>query len=79
MTEEELNLETTSEEGSGETVIEVTIPEPLAVTIVDTRPVLTTPFTEYTVTEGLLLSILLVILVSKVIKFAKGCLAWLLS
>jgi len=79
VTEEELNLETTSEESTGETVIEVTIPEPMAVTVVDTRPFFTTPFTEYTVTEGLLLSILLVIVVSKVLKFAKGCFAWLFS
>lgn len=79
MTEEELDLESTSEESSGDTVIEATIPEPMQVTIVDTRPFLTTPFEEYTVTEGLLLIILLVIVVSKVIKFAKGCFAWLVS
>lgn len=65
------------DESSGQAVIEVTVPEPMAVTVVDTRPFLTTPFEDYTVTEGLLLSILLVIVVSLVLKQVKGAFSWL--
>lgn len=79
MTEEELNLETTSEESTGDAVTELTVSEPMQVIVVDSRPFLTTPFSEYSVTEGLLLTLVLIVLVSQVIKFVKGCFAWLLS
>lgn len=72
MTEEELIIV-----ASEETVTETT--EPIQVIVVESRPFLTTSFADYTVTEGLLLTLLLVVIVSKVLKFAKGCFAWLLS
>lgn len=42
------------------------------------RPFLSTPFEEYTVTEGLLLAILLCLFVSAVVKIIKEGFYWLL-
>lgn len=52
---------------SGDTVIYETV----ATVAVEGRPIMSTPINEYTVTEGLLLSILLVLLLRIVWDFAK--------
>lgn len=44
----------------------------------DSRPFLTTPFEEYTVTEGLLLVIVLCLFASAVVKLLKEGFYWLL-
>lgn len=41
------------------------------------RPFLTTPLNEYTVTEGLLLLILLILVINWVVKIVKGGFSWL--
>ncbi len=43
----------------------------------DKRPALTTPFSEYTVTEGLLLLLFLAVLGSQLIRMIKGAFHWL--
>lgn len=43
------------------------------------HPLLETPFDEYTVTEGLLLILVLLIVVSWCVKMVKGGFSWLLS
>ena len=53
-----------------ETVEAVEVPE-------DSRLFLTTPFEEYTVTEGLLLMLLLLALVAVCVKLVKGGFSWL--
>lgn len=42
------------------------------------HPVLETPFEEYTVTEGLLLLLLVLVIVSWCVKMIKGGFSWLL-
>ena len=44
----------------------------------DPRPFLTTPFEEYTVTEGLLLTLVLCAFISAVVKILKEGFYWLL-
>lgn len=41
------------------------------------RPFLTTPFDDYTVVEGLLLLILLILVINWVVKIVKGGFSWL--
>lgn len=41
------------------------------------HPLLDTPFEDYTVTEGLLLFLLLAIIIGAVIKVVKECFSWL--
>lgn len=43
------------------------------------HPLMTTPFEEYTVTEGLLLLILLLAFLAGMVKVLRGGLSWLLS
>ena len=45
--------------------------------VVEVRPFLDTPFTDYTVTEGLLLSVLLVLVLSACIRVVKEGFSWL--
>ena len=42
------------------------------------RPFLTTPFSDYSVTEGLLLLLVLSVVVSWIFKLLKGGFSWLL-
>ena len=41
------------------------------------HPFLSTPFSDYTVAEGLLLALVLTVIITAVIKFVKGCFSWL--
>lgn len=47
--------------------------------VVQDRPFLTTRFEEYSVTEGLLLMLLLFCFISSCVRMLKGGFAWLLS
>lgn len=49
-----------------------------AVEVVEERPFLSTPFTEYTVTEGLLLVLVLSVAASALVKILKWGFSWLL-
>ena len=44
----------------------------------ENRPFLSTPFSEYSVSEGLLLALLLCVFVSAIVKVLKGGFYWLL-
>lgn len=52
-------------------------PSPEATAEVVSRPLLTTPFEDYTVTEGLLLGLLVTILVICLVRIVKGAFTWL--
>lgn len=52
-------------------------PTPAATAEVVARPLLTTPFEDYTVTEGLLLGLLVTILVICLVRIVKGAFTWL--
>ncbi|MEA4934757.1 MAG: hypothetical protein VB071_14410 [Lawsonibacter sp.] len=71
MTTDDVITETTETAGTPETV------ETLEVTEDTSRPFLTTPFEDYTVTEGLLLIILLLAFFMFCIKVVKGGFSWL--
>ncbi len=62
-------LDTVPEETSGELVVQI---------VEGPRPFLSTPFEEYTVTEGLLLAVLLCLFVSALVKIIKEGFYWLL-
>lgn len=76
MNEEELTL--TAEGTSTETIV-LDLPEPLAVTVVDHRPFLSTPLDDYTVTEGLLLLIFMILFINWLGRALKEGFAWLKS
>lgn len=76
MNVEELTL-VNEETGEEVTVVEVT--EPLAVTVVDHRPFLSTPLNDYTVTEGLLLLIGVILFINMLSRALKEGFAWLKS
>lgn len=62
--------------------VEVTVvdlPEPLAVTVVDHRPFFSTPLDDYTVTEGLLLLIFMILFINWLGRALKEGFAWLKS
>lgn len=62
-------LDTVPEEATGELTVQI---------VEDPRPFLSTPFEEYTVTEGLLLAVLLCLFVSALVKIIKEGFYWLL-
>lgn len=43
------------------------------------RPMMTTPFEEYTITEGLLLLLVVLVFIAGCVKMLRGGLSWLLS
>lgn len=51
--------------------------ETFPVTIVDTRPLMTTPLDDYSVTEGLLLLILILLVIKWIIGIVKEGFYWL--
>ena len=62
--------------------VEVTVvglPEPVAVTVIDHRPFLSTPLNDYTVTEGLLLLIGVILFINMLGRALKEGFAWLKS
>jgi hypothetical protein len=74
MTEEELIVQETLPEGEQLEVIET-----MEVLEDTSNPFLTTPFEDYTVTEGLLLTILMVAFIMFCINVVKGGFSWLWS
>lgn len=60
-----------NEEPAGETQTVIVLQD-------DPRPFLTTPFDDYTVTEGLLLAVLLCLFFSVIVKILKEGFYWLL-
>lgn len=72
MTEEELIVQEMLPEGEQLEVIET-----MEVAVDTSRPFLTTPFEDYTVTEGLLFSMLLLAFLMLCIKVVKGGFSWL--
>lgn len=72
---------TGTEESAGteeQIVIEVNWPEePMAVTVVDERPFLSTPLDDYSVTEGLLMVIAVILILNAVGRLLKEGFSWL--
>lgn len=63
------SLESVPEDTTGELTVQI---------VEDPRPFLSTPFEEYTVTEGLLLAVLLCLFISALVKIIKEGFYWLL-
>lgn len=60
-----------SETAPAATVYEITVQE-------DLRPFLETEFADYTVTEGLLLLLVLILFISALARVVRRCFSWLL-
>ena len=59
-------------------VVVVDLPEPVAVTVIDHRPFLYTPLDDYTVSEGLLLLIVVILFLNMLGRALKEGFSWLL-
>ena len=75
MSEEELAL--VVDESASEVIV-IDMPEPVAVTVVDHRPFLSTPLDDYTVSEGLLLLIVVILFLNLLGRALKEGFSWLL-
>ena len=56
----------------------VELPEPVAVTVIDHRPFFSTPLDDYTVSEGLLLLIAVILFLNLLGRALKEGFSWLL-
>lgn len=69
--------EVTSTEGTGPSVVMPVMEQAEPIIIVEDRPFLTTSFEDYTVTEGLMLALLMAVFMAVLWQLLKGGIAWL--